>query len=285
MGDSVISARPNRLITLGTQNAAPPTDAYISQDDQLFVRIVNSAPGIAVFITVRLLLPDGRIQLNQFTYNPTSTRSSQQFSQFLAEGFLLSVTATGGANNVGQTYLNVTLVRNLGFGTFPASGAYGEILLQGYVTGGNALTWPRGTIGGTQSLQGNTRSITGTTPAVGAEISETVPANVAWQLNTFKFTLTSSAGGTTRSPFLAIDDGTNVLFEGTPNLIVNASTFGTYTWAQGTQATLTGAIAALALPIGIILQPGYRIRTLTGGLQVGDQYTAPQYCVEEWLQL
>lgn len=284
MGDSVISARPNRLITLGVQDAAPPTDSYISQDDQLFTHIVNSAPGITVYITVRLLLPDGRIQLNQFAYLPFSTRVNQQFAQFLAEGFLLSVTATGGPTNVGQTYLNVTIARNLPVGTFPASGAYGEILLQGYLTGANALTWPRGQIGSTQSLQGYVRSITGTTPAAGAEISETVPINAIWRLKSFWFRLTTSAAVANRTPHMVVTDGTNTVVDTPANLTQAASLVLTWQYIDGSASSVgNDGVAFFRAEAGMLLASGYKITTVTTALQAGDQYTAPQYVVEEWI--
>lgn len=284
MGDSVISARPNRLITLGVQDAAPPTDSYISQDDQLFTHIVNSAPGISVIITVRLLLPDGRIQVNQFTYLPNSVRSNQQFAQFLAEGFILSVTATGGSNNMGQTWLNVTLSRNLPVGTFPATGAYGEILLQGYLSGNNCLTWPRGQINGTIQQQGWIRSITGTLPVAGAEITEVVPTGAIWQLQTIHFTLTTSANVANRQPHILIDDGTNVLYDGVSINPIAASLVTSFNAAPGIFPV--GPVdnsVRIVLPIQILLLSGFRIRTSTTALQANDQYSAPQYQVMEWI--
>jgi hypothetical protein len=284
MGDSVISARPNRLITLGVQDAAPPTDSYISQDDQLFTHVINSAPGISVIITVRLLLPDGRINTNQFQYFPNSTRAPFQASQFLAEGFILSVTATAGASNIGQTWVNCTLSRNLPVGTFPATGAYGEILLQGYLSGNNCLTWPRGQIQGTISQQGWIRSITGTLPAAGAEISETVPVGAIWSLKSFLFTFTTGAAVANRVPHLIIDDGTNQLLNLAYASTIAASLTTQILTALGiTPIVVSDGVARLNTPTNILLSAGWRIRTLTTALQAADQYTAPQYEVEEWI--
>jgi hypothetical protein len=40
----------------------------------------------------------------------------------------------------------------------------------------------------------------------------------------------------------------------------------------------------LPVPRPLLLREGYRFGTSTSNLQAGDDYSAPQYVVEEWLQ-
>jgi hypothetical protein len=94
------------------------------------------------------------------------------------------------------------------------------------------------------------------------------------------------AQGATQTPWpsLVIDDGTNVLFRGfSGTAAMSAGTTTQHTWAPGLPAV--GSAASVAntgpLPEGLVLPPGYRIRTLTTGIGANTNYGAPVLMVAE----
>lgn len=128
------------------------------------------------------------------------------------------------------------------------------------------------------------RSITGTNPAAAAEISETVPVGSRWKFKGMRAVLTTSATVANRNVTLTIDDGTNTILSGGAVYNQAASAAFTYWFAPGlTNSVQTSVIAQVPIPPTdtLILPSGYRIRTLTGALQAGDDWGAPQYLVEE----
>jgi hypothetical protein len=130
------------------------------------------------------------------------------------------------------------------------------------------------------------KTIVGTNPAAQAEISETVTSGKDWLLVALSVALVQGVGSTPQ-PILQIDDGTNVLFEGFgASAAQAASTTCRYTWAPG--LTLTACVGATTnvhanapLPEGLVLGPGYRIKTVTLGSGATTDYGAPTlYLVE-----
>lgn len=122
--------------------------------------------------------------------------------------------------------------------------------------------------------------LNGSDPAAGAEVSVTVPAGKHWHLISVSVALVQGATQTPQ-PILVIDDGTDVLFENFGSSTAQAvSTTCRYTWAEG--LTLSGQVGATTnvhatapLPAGLILGPGFRIRTSTLGIGANSDYGAP----------
>lgn len=120
----------------------------------------------------------------------------------------------------------------------------------------------------------------GTDQAANTEITETVPAGKYWTLISISVAL---AQGITQTPqpILVIDDGTNVLYESFGSSAAQAvSTTCRYTWAPG--LTLSGQVGTTTnvhsnapLPEGLILGPGFRIKTNTIGLGANSNYGVP----------
>ena len=140
------------------------------------------------------------------------------------------------------------------------------------------------------------RTITGTQPAAGAEVSEAVPANARWKLRSFSVVIVTSSGVANRNVSLVVDDGTatnryQMYTEATPTNIT-ASLTRTLQWQTGydsstaafqsltdTQTVLYKACLPNDFPLGKVS----KIRTKTANIAAGDQYSAPIYEVEEWL--
>lgn len=138
------------------------------------------------------------------------------------------------------------------------------------------------------SLPGNPQLVTylGTDPAANTEISETVPAGKMWRLTAFTVAFVTDANVANRFPKLILDDGANeIVREGiTTAITASLSMVLSFYLGRATQSvnvTAGGVSAASPLP-DIVLPPGSRVRTVTGNLQVGDNYGAPTFTVLEF---
>ncbi len=133
------------------------------------------------------------------------------------------------------------------------------------------------------SVHGRIRSITGTDPAAGAEISETVPDRRRWLLRGIYFTLTTSATVADRLIHLIIDDGTNIIAKICVVTAHAADTAKDYSFANY-GSTQLNPVLCFYLPLPLFpLIAGYRIRTSTDLIEGDDDYSAPQLLVEEWI--
>lgn len=102
----------------------------------------------------------------------------------------------------------------------------------------------------------------------------TVPASTWYALKSVSVSL---AQGATQTPWpsLIIDDGTNVLWQGfAGTAAMNASVTGQFTWAPNLPALGSGASTVYQgpLPDGLILAPGYRVRSSTTGIGANSDY-------------
>lgn len=132
------------------------------------------------------------------------------------------------------------------------------------------------------SVHGRIRSITGTDPAAGAEISETVPDRLRWLIRGVYFTFTTSATVANRLVHLIIDDGTNIIAKICVVVAHAADTAKDYSFANY-GSTQINPVDCFYLPIPLLpLVAGYRIRTSTDLIEGDDDFSAPQLLIEEW---
>jgi hypothetical protein len=275
-------ASGKRQILITAAQVQPPSPLYLQPEDSLFFGVYSPtfAGPFTLTLTIRWLRPDGEIVSVKRTLNCALGLTSLTFT--LGEGFMLSATVANPnpiMKSPGTVWVELYVIRNT-----PETPPFLWALINDYITNLHSPSWPFGRITSPQEGPGRVRSITGTTPALGAEISEVVPFDVRWSLQAFRISLLTSAVAGNRNIKFIIDDGVNVLFQCDGNLTVTAS--------QSAQTTLsnTGFInAAVAINTGLaplapmFLGAGFRIRTLTQGKDAGDQYSAPQYLVQEWI--
>ncbi len=134
-----------------------------------------------------------------------------------------------------------------------------------------------------QHPHGRIRSITGTDPAAGAEISETVPERRRWRILAFRFSLVTDDPVADRIVHLLLDDGTNIFADVCVTTAHQASVTKVYNFSNfgSTQLNPTNCLYIPLPPLP--LSPGFRIRTVTDLLEVTDDFSAPQLLVEEWI--
>lgn len=159
------------------------------------------------------------------------------------------------------------------------------LLMAGYVTDTDAPAFPNGKIENSTDGPGVIRSIAGTDPAAGAEISETVPTGARWKILGIRATLVTDATAISRRVRAQIDDGVTTITEGVCTGAQTASLTVGYTIAKfGADYGVISTSAMVFLPQEQILPGASRIRTATDNLQAADNWGAPQLLVEEWIE-
>lgn len=119
--------------------------------------------------------------------------------------------------------------------------------------------------------------LTGGDPAIAAEASDKVPAGEVWELIAYKIRLVTDANAANRRTALFIDDGTNEVYRIGGNAQQVASTTVHHTFKSGgvfNQTTINGSSNLVGIGT-VTLLSGWRLRTVTDNMQVGDDYSAP----------
>jgi hypothetical protein len=272
---------PDATISLEQKLYSAPR--YVSDDAVLRLTVYNAAAGVTVRLSGRRLDALGRNVPFVDRLVPSTNRTASTFDKPLDEGWLIGVTASiaAGAPLDGQTYGVFSIGR--GQGT-----AFEEldVLAAGTITAAKRIAFPGSPIVGPIDGPGALRSVSGTQPAAGAEVTETVPTGARWELLMIGLPLTTSATAANRIPAIIFDDGTNYLLQTVSVFQQAASLTVTHSFAQGFNftGTVLSQIIGNALPANNRLPAGARFRSSTTNLQVGDQYGVPHYLVREWIE-
>jgi hypothetical protein len=275
---TIISKKPD--IQFLTIDVPPPSNLYLNADDKLIIRATCRAV-VTFTIQARILGPNGEINTNQWTV--TTAAGATLLQSFpLKEGFLLSLVAQGPSSITphGNCWVELGITRLL-----EQSGTiFWQLIAAGYVSTFGKVCWPGGTIAQPGDGQGNFRIITGTDPAAGAEINESVPNNARWLLHAIQFSLVTDATVATRGVQILIDDGITELLRLLQSTNQTASNNVFYqAWQMGQIVSSAGFNIQFAAPFPLPLPPQARFRTVTSALQAGDNFGAPRYLVEEWI--
>ena len=160
------------------------------------------------------------------------------------------------------------------------------LFFAGYVTDTSAPIHPNGKIESSIEGPGLIRSITGTDPAANTEISQTVPSGARWKLLVLRFTLITDANAANRGVLVSFTDGIDIYHQTRQPDVQIASLTRTYNFALQTffETTVNFTEYHNILP-DIIMPAGDVFQTITGSLQAGDDYGAPNFVVEEWLEV
>lgn len=255
---------------------------YFGGDDALALTSWNSLANVVVVVSGRFVHVDGHVEPFSEVHVPATNRTATTTRHARACGWLtdLSIVVTGATPQRGQTYVRVDVVRGL-----VSSGVVLSTLVQGYVTATKRLAYPGSVVEDSLAGAGALRSLTGTDPAAGVEVSETVPTGARWRLVSVEVTLVTDATVANRRIHLFVDDGTNVYFETHNNTAQTASTTIRHSFGAGVGLVVGDGVSAVApLPVALLLGAGHRFRSSTSGIVAGDNFGAPQYAVEEYLE-
>jgi hypothetical protein len=279
---TIASGKRDILIT--ADNVQPPTPLYIQPEDSFLLTI--NAPLIVlpptVFLYLRWLRPDGEIV--GLKKNPGIPSPISLFSFTIGEGILLSATLVGLPNNIpgpGALFATLTVQRDA-----PESNQNHMVLFSDYLTNYHYPSWPYGRQINSLDGAGRIRSIVGTTPAAGVDISETVPFGTRWRLIAFRASLTTNATAINRQAVLTFDDGANVFAQALSGANIQAAN-NTSSWIFFDTAAVftTSGFFSAPIPANLFLLANSRIRTVTANLQGTDQWSAPNYLVQEWVEI
>lgn len=280
---------PERLPSLALPEALPsglgvttPSPFYCAGDEFLRVTSFGSVASVALAVCTRFLRTDGSPVAGRDRHVPNSDRTIASSDFHLPDGWLLGVEvhATAGAPRRGQVWVVVDLMRGAS-----ASAVLVQTLTQGYITDTSRLAWPGSPIRDSAEGPGVLRSITGTNPAAGVELSEAVPTNARWRLHAIQFTLVTAVAAANREVALTFDDGAAVFARVPSGFTHIASTTVVYSAFHHAPRNTAAQDTTKNFPIPRIdLQGGFRINTVTTAIQAADDYGAPQYLVEEWIE-
>lgn len=255
---------------------------YFTGSDHLRLRVLNGGAGVTVQLSGRFISWDGVPVPFTDDLTPTTDRvASTRISQ-LGAGWLLnaSVRVVAGAPRRGQTYVVVEIVRGFTGDVLPLG-----VVIQGYVSESSRLAWPGGLLADSIDGRGTLRSIAVADPAAGAEWSETVPTNARWVLYSVRATLTTDATVANRVPTVVIDDGANELARVASTAVQAASLVRPYSFgAFGVGIDQGASGVTVPAPFPLPLQGGWRVRSLTGAIVAGDDWSVPRLLVEEWVE-
>jgi len=254
---------------------------YLTGEDNLRLTTIGALAGAVVAIEGRLIQPDGKVIAFAERHVPSSVYASVATVHGLGEGLLthVQVRLSTGTGTAGHVFGVLEIVRGLTGAVQPLA-----TLLQGYISTTPRLAWPGSLISSSLGPTGRPRTISGTDPAAGVEISETVPAGARWRIGAINIGFQADGTVISRTPLLTIDDGATIFWQGASGVAVTAGVLAIYRFGVGAQGAVIAATHYnLALPSNLILAPGSRIRTVTANLQAGDNYTAPVLHLEEFI--
>ncbi len=260
----------------------PAHARYCTGEDNLRLSVWCANSGVTnIALTGRFRGVDGKLVPLSERLVPTTDRTLTSGIFPLGEGWLEDLrVVSNGSPLMGQVFVRVELVRGLGGGVTPLA-----VLAQGLCNAVQPLAWPGSALRSSLELPGHVRVVTGTNPAAGAEISETVPAGARWELLSMRWNVTTSAVAGSRIVTLFIDDGTTPYFYGEPANSNGASNSYDYTASPiGVTHDTNGSYIPIPIPPGILMLEGHRIRTATANLDAGDNFGAPLLLVREWLE-
>lgn len=266
-----------------THRIKPEGAVYLSSDCAIRLSAYSAVSSLAVNFSGQYLASDGEPHYFERSVTPTNDRAESQVTIPIGECVLLSLVATlsSGNANRGQCYVRARVHRGSGTPLL-----YTHQLIGEYLTDDFFPAFPVNPIRGPLEGPGMIRSVTGTDQAANTEVTETVPTGARWLLHGMHVVLVTDANVANRTVRLVLDDGTTTLYQAaTPTAVPAGNTFRySFSPVGANVANGTGNEQVSMIPVACVLAAGYRIRTATTNLQVGDNYGAPQLWVEEWLE-
>lgn len=160
-------------------------------------------------------------------------------------------------------------------------------LLKGYLGVNQSLGWPDSPAVAPLQTRGQASIVASSDPAAGAEITQSIGASIWVLLKSLSFTLVTDGTQTDRRVALEILVA-NIRIALLPAPSIQAfSRSQAYTWADGASniQDIDGLTQVSALPRDLLLGPGNIIRTVTTGLEPGDNFSAMNIYVQRYLSL
>jgi len=187
----------------------------------------------------------------------------------------VSVSAVDAFMNPGTCYISLSLHIN---------GTLCQVLLSGYVYSTQPLTWPMSDVRPSIPILVAPIGLTGSDPAAGAEISQTVPIYQMWRLKAIRFSLVTSATVANRRVHVVITTADGMVpIDLLSSVDHAASLTRNYSCVPVSTLGVFSDDNDIIIPIPDELWLNYTntITTSTTNLQVGDNFSAPTFWIEK----
>ncbi|MGH2626574.1 MAG: hypothetical protein ACRDHY_07995 [Anaerolineales bacterium] len=277
-----VSARPpifGRPAQLGLYD---PRAYYTTGEDHLRVVSLGSVASVVLTVAGRFMGLDGEVRPFRFAHTPSTDRTTVTTHHGLAEGWILDcqVLVTTGAPQLGQTWVSVRVVRGLA-----TTAELLSVLVQGSPTAVQPISYPGSPVRSTLESEPSLRVVTGTDPAAGAQISETVPTGARWQLLEWAATLVSDATAGSRRVRLEFVRGGVITMGSADPFLHDLSTGRDHFWFGQSRIVASVSVfdSGSGIPMHTLLRAGDIIRTALETGAAGDNWSAPTMVVREWL--
>lgn len=281
-GERIIA--PNAMAFAGGRVIASPFQFYLDGNDNIRVEGWNTCAGATLEVQGRAINELGETQAFNMVLPLTADRVRNRRDFAPVRGYILNlvVVALDAEPCIGQTFARVTIIRGLSGATIVLG-----VLLQGYVTSQQGLGWPGSPIEHSFAAGGYIRTIAGTTPGAGADISETVPAGARWELVRLYSWLTTSVVVGDRTVTIALSSPAITTFRSSATNSQPGAFVRNYTWGQNLPPHIdnTNLAQDSSLPALTFLLAGERFTTAINNRNAGDQWGQVNYVVREWLEI
>jgi hypothetical protein len=277
------TAVPSVSFTASDVQPAAMEGVYINVNDTIQFTAWNGNLLItSLTAQLRILLPDGTIQISQLTIaNLTSDRTPNIATLSQVEGFLVAAVVGPVREGVfrGQLFCTINIVR----GAAPTQLTVMQLVAD-YATPSNLPTWPGGEIHSSLDGPGYVYTFAGTSGGAGAGWTIVMPSHTQWKVRNVQASLTTGAAVGTRVPNLSLENLGN-FYEAAQPFGQAASLTGNYSWGAGVPYSTVAAslIQTAPLPFDLLLPEGSQIVGGCANEQAADDFSPGQAFVEEWI--
>ena len=266
---------------VGVSSAALDCDNHIPNSDRSLATTRTRIGTSGTLISINVAIVSGTPRVGQVHIRLVLENSNQREKATLCRGYVYPGHEIYGAGSlVIETGDQIRLESRSAVASITLQPR--ATLLIGQARPGGWTGTDQGSLDGTGAIRG----ITGTNPAAGAEISETVPTGARWRLIGETYTLVTAVAAATRQSRLAVTTGGGLYILMPSGTTQIASLTLDYYYYEGAPRMTTSENSATTNPIfgRGISAAGEIYSTSTSNLQAADNYSAPVYQVEEWIE-
>jgi hypothetical protein len=269
-------------VTFKTEGIFPPSAVYVGPNDSIVLEYQSPIEIVTVFLSVRLLTPQGEIKVEFYQVNATTVGSVPGvFIIPPCEGYILSAECQGSQYR-GQVFVRCYLAN----GSVTGAPTISALLFQGYVSETDRLGYPVSATESSLSGRGWTRAVILAAPGANTEWVLAPPTGQNWIVRSIGTTFTASAVVGTRYLSLRLLDtlGNEYGRVRLPSTVTAGQTY-ICTWATSVQLHQLGGSQESNLWEDLLLNSNFQLKSDIGAPGAGDTWGAVHAAVEEYIGL
>jgi len=253
----------------------------VTPDDYLVIHTYRSDTNHQLWVNFLILDESGDILRYSDRLRVSSVGTWDTFEYQLVDGILLyaGVSVNDNIKQEGLVWASLGLqYRATGDPYFTA------VLAEGYVKARRGIGYPGGRHEGFRDGPGYVRYVSGTNPAIGSQATITVPAGRIWRVLSCRATLSTSASVANREVRFRQNQGGGFVFIAPAVHTQPENTTYIYTWVSGGRTDqVMYNVNPVIVPDVVYLKGGDVVQTEVLNWQAGDDWSAIEMTVEEWL--